>query len=565
MRLINASSPTLDVEEFLIGSQIPPYAILSHTWDQEEVTLDDMQDLRLAKRKKGLNKIEAACRLAKEDGLQYVWVDTCCIDKTSSAELSEAINSMYRWYQRAAICYVYLADLIPSTNFHDQLPSCRWFKRGWTLQELLAPQKIDFFDADWNFKGVKHAATQRSTRLGSVDLGDLVSSITGVDQRILRDSSKLSTVSIAKRMSWAVSRQTTRTEDMAYCLLGIFDVNMPLLYGEEDKAFMRLQQTILQTSNDLSIFAWRAPLPAEMAHNSEHGREEYCGILANSISYFETCGNVTMPSFVNVDDEYSVTNKGIRMDVVLESRTHQTHSSSGPTTTTIYILNLGCHYGDQEENPIGIFLRKIGASLFVRCRPTYRAVFRKEGEQQERPQLISILTRLPGPIDSLIISHRTVAVQIRLPKTMRVAKCYPQSHWDGQDQVFFSTTRPGYGGWGMAELILPKRHGKFVLFYLFDSYEARPQSFGFIDASPISPILSTALQRASLLDHTQAWDAYSATNELGTQLSQTMHVALISVTLKAEISSSSSRNLCSKYMWEIDVELIDNSIRAANE
>jgi hypothetical protein len=142
MRLINTSTGRF--EEF-IGRNIPKYAILSHTWEEEEVSFKDTSDPS-CKSKKGYSKIAMTCRLAAEAGLGYAWVDTCCIDKSSSAELTEAINSMFQWYGRAAICYVYFSDMVPSASLETGLQGCRWFTRGWTLQELIAPKKIDFFD-----------------------------------------------------------------------------------------------------------------------------------------------------------------------------------------------------------------------------------------------------------------------------------------------------------------------------------------------------------------------------------------------------------------------------------
>lgn len=141
MRLINTATGRF--EEF-IGRNVPKYAILSHTREEEEVSFSDMQkDGHQAR--KGFEKIRMTCKLATDAGIQYAWVDTCCIDKSSSAELTEAINSMYRWYQRSAICYAYLSDLSPSDSLKVALPSCRWFTRGWTLQELIAPSKMRFF------------------------------------------------------------------------------------------------------------------------------------------------------------------------------------------------------------------------------------------------------------------------------------------------------------------------------------------------------------------------------------------------------------------------------------
>jgi hypothetical protein len=227
------------------GDSIPEYAILSYTWgsDTEEVTFENLKD-GTGKDKAGYAKIRFCAEQAGCDGLRYFWVDTCCIDKSSSAELSEAINSMFKWYQQSSVCYVYLADVKAEdlTTFEE----IRWFKRGWTLQELIAPAKLWFFDSEW-------------TRLGGRDeFTDIISKTTSIPSSLLSmeghygrtkrripfefdNRDPLSRFSVAARMSWASNRSTTRPEDMAYCLLGIFDINMPLLYGEGgEKAFLRL-------------------------------------------------------------------------------------------------------------------------------------------------------------------------------------------------------------------------------------------------------------------------------------------------------------------------------------
>jgi hypothetical protein len=246
MRLIHGE--TLRLVEFA-DNHIPPYAILSHTWGSEEVTLQEMsKDLHLPKEARKLminkskaesyNKIEYCCAQASRDGLEYSWVDTCCIDKSSSSELSEAINSMFRWYSNAAICYAYLCDVKFSSG---EISGSRWFTRGWTLQELIAPKNVMFFSSRWELIGTKQS------------LGRNIASITGIDMETLLDPATLSSASVARRMSWAAKRQTTRTEDVAYCLMGLFDVNMPLLYGEGEKAFIRLQEEIIKENDDHSL------------------------------------------------------------------------------------------------------------------------------------------------------------------------------------------------------------------------------------------------------------------------------------------------------------------------
>lgn len=242
MWLVNTT--TLQLEEFY-PSQAPPYAILSHTWDHEEVTFRDMSSPS-ASSKKGYAKIVETCRLAKLDHLDYAWIDTCCIDKSSSAELTESINSMFKWYRNGKVCYAFLADLLP--GLPDSLGSCRWFTRGWTLQELLAPRRLEFLDMKWEHIGSRY------------DFADTISARTGIPCTALSGEVPLSDFSVAARMSWAANRQTTREEDESYCLLGIFDIAMPLLYGEGGcGAFRRLQEEIIKRISDMTIFAWDLP------------------------------------------------------------------------------------------------------------------------------------------------------------------------------------------------------------------------------------------------------------------------------------------------------------------
>jgi hypothetical protein len=220
-------------------SNIPPYAILSHTWgaDTDEVSFRDLVD-GIDKSKTGYNKIRFCGEQARRDHIQYFWVDTCCIDKSSSAELQEAINSMFQWYRNAAKCYVYLSDV--STNDDDPslqlwqpaFQKSRWFTRGWTLQELIAPLSVEFFCSNGNLLGDKKSLERQLHEITRI----AVLALQGVT---------LSAFSIKERMSWAETRETKRKEDRAYSLLGIFDIYMPLIYGEgAENAFSRLRDEL---------------------------------------------------------------------------------------------------------------------------------------------------------------------------------------------------------------------------------------------------------------------------------------------------------------------------------
>jgi hypothetical protein len=221
---------------------------------------------------------------------QLIWTNTFCIDKTSSAELSEAINSMYKWYEGSCICYVYLADVAEDarrlffngTGAKNSFDSSRWFKRGWTLQELIAPVVVEFYNVDWMFIGTKRSLQQHITK------------ITGIAITVLRGASPRS-CDIATRMSWASRRQTTRIEDQSYCLLGLFGVNMPLLYGEGQKAFQRLQEEILKIEEDYTLFTW---YPASLDRTLNEG------LLAREPSDFNTLENDSQSSGVGSPDRF---------------------------------------------------------------------------------------------------------------------------------------------------------------------------------------------------------------------------------------------------------------------
>ncbi|KAF5677448.1 hypothetical protein FCIRC_6720 [Fusarium circinatum] len=259
MRLINTR--TRAFEEFY-GSKVPKYAILSHTWGQEEITFQDWAEPASVVQKSGFTKIIEACEQARNDDYSYIWVDTNCIDKSSSAELTEAINSMFAWYSKADICYAYLSDVptFKPLSYSTEFRQSRWFKRGWTLQELLAPDSVVFYAADWSRIGTRSGLACDIAEATGIGIEYLRShlktgSTTQQDWSHIR-SPKCHEASIAERMSWLSRRETTRIEDMAYCMLGIFGIHMPLIYGEGHRAFFRLQEEILKTSDDHSLFCW---------------------------------------------------------------------------------------------------------------------------------------------------------------------------------------------------------------------------------------------------------------------------------------------------------------------
>jgi hypothetical protein len=223
--------------EFFPEKEAPPFAILSHTWStnaDDEVKLQDIKDDAYAN-KTGSQKLLFCSKRANHDGLEYVWVDTCCIDQTNLAELTESINSMFRWYQKAAKCYVYLSNVSrygedgkPHSGWESDFRNSRWFTRGWTLQELLAPNIVEFYSRDGILLGDKHSFVQQ------------IFEITRIPPNALQgDADRLSKFSIEERFSWARERETTKEEDKTYCLLGIFGIFLPLIYGEGHLSAMR--------------------------------------------------------------------------------------------------------------------------------------------------------------------------------------------------------------------------------------------------------------------------------------------------------------------------------------
>jgi hypothetical protein len=254
MRLLYKCGEEFKLKEYL-APDIPRYAILSHTWgsDNEEVTFQDL-GYGSGRGKIGFDKLEFCAARAEQDGLRYFWVDTCCIDKSNNAELSKAVNSMFHWYQTAARCYVYLSDVSISGSASDHQQSeqiweaafreSRWFTRGWTLQELLAPAFVDFFTRDGQRLGDKKSLEQQ------------IHWTTGIAIPALQGSN-LAQFSDEERFEWARTRETTREEDWAYCLQGIFGVSMPVTYGEgKAQAIFRLKEEIASMIISISEFLW---------------------------------------------------------------------------------------------------------------------------------------------------------------------------------------------------------------------------------------------------------------------------------------------------------------------
>lgn len=351
MRLINVE--TYELKQFA-EQECPSYAILSHTWQGNEVTFSEWKDWLSSNHEgdtPGIQKIKAFCNEANRSdpfriNHRYAWADTCCINKEDPTELSEAINSMFRYYRNAQVCKVYLADVDEQPGSGGMIAAiCRsnWFNRGWTLQELLAPTRLEFLNSSWVSLGI----------LGdNKDLTEGIAQRTGISAAVLCRRASPAEFSVATRMSWASQRRTTRLEDEAYCLLGIFGVNMPLLYGEGRLAFRRLQEEIILRSTDHSIFAWEHTSSDVIQHNDKHLASQ---LLAPSPLSFEyALNNEIVQHYQDVDgwvEAYGLTNLGLRLRLPL------VRCGKMPTA---YHAILNCAFSKDCKGPLALTVRRRG-------------------------------------------------------------------------------------------------------------------------------------------------------------------------------------------------------------
>ncbi|KAI3328984.1 HET-domain-containing protein [Xylariaceae sp. AK1471] len=422
------------------------YAILSHTWtEEEEVSFQEFHDVENRCKKKGFEKIKTACELARHRGLKWCWVDTCCIDKTSSAELSEAINSMFRWYKESAVCFAYLGDLSPSSvegleSSEQSFAQCAWFRRGWTLQELIAPRALVFFDRDWNVRGTK------------AELMSTLHNITRVSTQVLQSSVFLSETPAATRMSWAAGRQTKRVEDIAYCLLGIFEIYMPLIYGEGERAFTRLQEEIIKDKHDMSIFAWKA----------EPNGQKFRGLLARSPSEFLSCQDAQLSYHLRMTTEYSITNRGIRLHTLLVT------DEAGN-----YLLPLGCTLGDevnQDPKKQGMSDEKDSVGVYLKTAPNYGLVRAHPDKLHIYKGLTSLIISRHGrkrfhvPQDLSVHDCSAIDDQdrlsIRLGKSnfpFEVRNAGPEYSWDANSQMFITMADRRFTGYCRLRITTSRR------------------------------------------------------------------------------------------------------------
>ena len=439
MRLLN--SQTLEFATFDGDDEVPAYAILSHTWGNGEVTFQDMNTGNAAS-KEGMKKINFAAEQARDDDIGYFWVDTCCIDKTSSSELSESLNSMFSWYQHSTICYVYLSDAyivdvsgeawLVDTNFintygtliaiktaprpppdrlRKEVLGSRWFTRGWTLQELIAPKHLRFYSHGWHFLGLKD-----DWAIAIADeIGIPVTALTRFDPQHF---------SIAQKMSWAATRQTKRKEDRAYSLLGLFGVYMPMLYGEGDRAFMRLQEEIMKISDDRSIFCW-ASLTAPPS--------TYRGLLARGTIEFAKSNGIP-PIFAENCSPYQLTNRGMMIEL-------QFLEIDQDEVMNEFVISLS---GSTEREPgYGLVLARINDDTYARIdvcsiwtasdSASYKFGQKKSIFVRQTP--LAPRTLLPNRLRGYTVQEQT-----------RLAIFYSVGHWDFGDSTKPQTIRFSFDG-----------------------------------------------------------------------------------------------------------------------
>jgi hypothetical protein len=321
----------------------------------------------------------------------------------------ESINSMFQWYQDAVECYVFLSDLPAGTTSSEGFVGCKWFTRGWTLQELIAPTTVIFYNQSWKYLGTKE------------EFSDEISLITNIKKEVLEGSAQLWNESVAARMSWAAHRETTRTEDLAYCLLGIFEVNMGMIYGEGQNAFRRLQEEIVRQSNDLTIFAW----------NQASGEDADSGIFAQSPTLFGGSGIIEPIDQALLDPEFSLTNKGLKFDnfklLWTESRKETLGGERGFKKT--YALPLG----NRKKKCIAVPLRKIGPGLFVR-NGTLITISWNSGDGEAVNFYLHVT-----PSYSHFFEDSRLKEAVMFPKAQfKIQEVVPKSHWDEANSLFFA-------------------------------------------------------------------------------------------------------------------------------
>ncbi|KAG2151687.1 uncharacterized protein EDB93DRAFT_270055 [Suillus bovinus] len=297
------------------------WVMLSHRWERKEPLLHDIQDKVIYDLDPvgTIVKLQKFCKVAHNAGYRWAWSDTCCIDQNNNVELQQSVNSMFVWYHYSALTVIYLSD-VPHSSKSGALANSIWNTRGWTVQEFLAPKIVIFYQADWTpyLNNFSHNHKQ------SLNIMDELEHSTGINARALVDF-RPGTRDVREKLRWASNRDTTREEDIAYSLFGIFDVTLPVIYGEKrQKALGRLLQEIIAHSGDITALDWvgqssnfNSCLPAEISSYkalpcmspsiSENYMQNSVSMLPDSIvaiaesasKLYTTLENLSVPRFAN--------------------------------------------------------------------------------------------------------------------------------------------------------------------------------------------------------------------------------------------------------------------------
>ncbi|RYO20381.1 hypothetical protein AA0113_g705 [Alternaria arborescens] len=341
---------------------------------------------------------------------------------------------MYQWYEAARICFVLLEDLLPEQPLEAYLTSCRWFSRGWTLQELIAPRLVEFFDQSLQFIGSKR------------DHVELISATTKIPPHILREGVEGASICVAAKLSWAAGRQTKRKEDAAYSLLGLFNVHMPLIYGEGDQAFQRLQEEIVKRHNDMTIFAWN-PLERQLYER------QYIGLFAPSPAHF--ANSFAIYPFDDVFIEFSTTNKGVLFTSEIRLRVVEQPGDDDPGVVYLFCLGMSSQYGGYERRRhTGIYLRKLGPRLYCRLGNIAMASFPWKATRRLSTLDVTATHILIDPIvatTNVPFLYRMSSVHVPCPGNIRVDKAYPTTLWDHTDSLYMSAR---FYGWTLHPVVL---------------------------------------------------------------------------------------------------------------
>ena len=486
----------------------PPeeYAILSHTWqrdrrgNEKEVTYQIFQAQPKGKRQgheAGWEKVEKACDIALKHKIKWIWIDSCCINKTDIQELTEAVNSMYQWYEQSRICIAYLGDLDGT-----ELTSCTWFLRGWTLQELIAPSKVLFYNKRWEYCGSKNGYNIEDNYNEAKDLSSQVADISGIDRDLLREKDSvlikrsLSSVPACQKMYWASKRKTTKAEDMAYCLIGIFGINhMHLKYGEGRGAFIRLQEEIIKQSNDSTLFAWQVLHPDQcitenLLNLDEKGpferisefpksRRRLHGIFACHPGEFQLAREIKPKQHIIYNDEITVTSRGIKL----------TNPLWGEGPCEPFTMPLHCYDDHQKPcKPLGITLRWVGDNVYARTDIRNLPYFEPAKVLPSQDEIF-VIRKADHLWDRIGRLHRnSICIPKMLGSELERTKVSPGFLWSERHELFMTTGKMFPVGYATYKVLQDENSIVRLIFGL--DYEEKPWFHLVEPGSPLEPSIS---------------------------------------------------------------------------